>query len=177
MNRRTVIKNVMILSAGAAFIPACMQEEGSGLPLKKIKISKSQAALIAALAATLIPPTPNTPGAGELKSHEFVLMMVDDCESPESREKFMKGMKGFEEYCKKKTGSSFEKTNAQQKKDLLQSIEKKTEIPEEVLAFYGLVKGRSIQSLRTSQAFMTKILQYQMVPGPEFKGCVPLKKT
>lgn len=177
MNRRTVIKNVVILSAGAALIPACMQEEGIGLPLKKIKISKKQAALIAAISVSIIPPTKNTPGADELKSHEFILTMVDDCESPETQEKFMKGLKGFNEFCERKINSSFEKATARQKKELLQLLEMKKEIPEEILAFYGLVKGRSVQSLRSSQSFMTKILQYQMVPGPDFKGCVPLNKA
>jgi hypothetical protein len=175
MNRRTAIRNVMIISAGAAFLPGCMQDEKSRIALKNISLTQSQEEMLAALSETIIPKTNNFIGAGDLKAHEFVLTMVDDCTSPEDQQKFSNGMKLFDETCKKKLGSSFVKSSAPQRIEFLKAVEKKQEVPEDALAFYGTVKRYTLQSFTSSKVYMTDIKKYKMVPGNNFKGCVPVK--
>ena len=172
MNRRTAIRNVVIISAGAGLLPSCVQEDKSTLPLKNISLTGSQEQMLAELTETIIPKTKNFIGAKDLKAHEFVLTMVDDCTSPEDQQKFTEGMKLFEESCKKKWNSSFVKCSAQQRNELLQSMEKKQDIPEDALKFYGTVKRYTVQSFTSSKDYMTDIRKYKMVPGPNFKGCV-----
>ena len=176
MNRRTAIRNVVIISAGAAFIPACGQQDQATITLKNISFSGSEEKMLAALTEAIIPKTKNFIGAGDLRAHEFALVMVDDCASPEDQKKFMGGMKEFEEACKKKWKTSFVKCTSEEKKEILQQMEKNDDIPEAARNFYKTIKRYTVQSFTTSKQFLLDIKKYQLVPGGNFKGCVPVKK-
>lgn len=175
MNRRNAIRNVVIITAGTGLLPSCLHEDKSSFTLKNISLTGSQEQMLAELTETIIPGTKNFIGAKDLNTHEFILTMVDDCKSPEDQQKFAEGMKLFDEACKKKWDRSFVKCSPQQRIELLQSMEKKKGIPEDVLKFYGTVKSYTMQSFTSSKDYMTGIRKYKMVPGPNFKGCVLLK--
>jgi Gluconate 2-dehydrogenase subunit 3 len=176
MNRRQVIRNVLFFSAGAVLIPSCARESRKpSISLTHIKINGDQQQLMESLTETIIPKT-KTPGANDLSSQLFVLMMVDDCQNHENQEKFMKGMDQFEALAKKQYGKGFVETNNEQKTAILNKIEGKKDIPDELTAFYALTKRLTIQSFMSSQYFLTKIQVYEMVPG-RYHGCVPVKST
>ena len=172
MNRRTAIRNVMIISAGAAFLPGCMQDEKSGIVLKNISLNQQQEKMLAALSEAILPKTNNFIGASDLKAHEFVLTMVDDCSSPEDQQKFNEGLKAFDKLNHDKFGQLFTGYTAEQKKSLLTDLENKKDIPENALNFYRTVKRYTMQSFTSSKEYMTGIKKYKMVPGNNFKGCV-----
>ena len=176
MNRRTVIKNFLVFSAGAALIPSCMHEESkSSILLKNIKIDGDQEKMMAELAETIIPKT-NTPGAKDLSSHLFVLMMVDDCYTKADQEKFMNGMEQFEAFAKKNYGNPFLKCTPAQKTELLKKLEDKKDVTDEITAFYSTTKRLTIQSFTSSKYFLTNVQVYEMIPG-RFHGCVPVKNN
>ncbi len=175
MNRRTAIRNVALISAGAAFLPSCLSGGSPTIPLNNLSVTAAQEKMLAALTASLIPSSMNFAGATELKSHEFVLTMVDDCFSPEDRALFMKGMVAFDKLNHDEYGQLYTGYIAEQKQAFLSKLENKKEIPESVLKFYGTVKRYTIQSFTSSKDYLLTIRNYQMVPGPDFKGCVPLK--
>lgn len=177
MNRRTAIRNVVIISAGAAILPSCQHADKISLNLNHLAITGSQEKLLAALSETIIPTTSNFVGAKELKSHEFALIMIDDCASPEDQKKFTDGLVAFEDFCKKKWERAFENCTTEQRNELVTSIEQKKNIPETVAGFYGIVKGYTVQSFTSSKVFMTEIRKYKLVPGPIYKGCVPVSTT
>ena len=172
MNRRSAIRNVVIISAGAGLLPSCMHENKSSIPLKNITVSGSQQDMVAELAEAIIPKTKNFIGAKDLRAHEFVLTMVDDCSSPDDQKKFTDGLKAFDKLSHDKFGQLFTSLTLKQKKELLTDIENKKDIPEDALKFYGTVKRYTLQSFASSKEYMTDIRKYKMVPGPVFKGCV-----
>jgi hypothetical protein len=172
MNRRTAIRNVVIISAGAGLLPSCMRDDKSSIPLKNISVTGSQEQMLAELTETIIPKTKNFVGARELKAHEFVLTMIDDCVSPEDQKKFTEGLKAFDKISHDKFGQLFISYTPKQKHSLLADIENKKDIPEDVLKFYGTVKRYTVQSFTSSKEYMTGIKKYKMIPGPVFKGCV-----
>lgn len=177
MNRRTAIRNVVIISAGAGLLPSCLGKDNVSIPLRNISVTGSQEKMLAELAETIIPKTSNFIGAKDLKAHEFMLTMVDDCASPEDQKKFTEGLKAFDKLSHDKFGQLFTSYTAEQKKSLLTDIENKKDIPEDALKFYGTVKRYTLQSFTSSKEFMTDIRKYQMVPGSNFKGCVPVKSA
>ena len=63
------------------------------------------------------------------------------------------------------------------KKELLSFIENKKDVPENVAKFYETTKRHTVQALTSSQKYMTEIVKYKMVPGSNFKGCVPVSTT
>lgn len=174
MNRRTAIRNVIIISAGAGLLPSCMQGDKSIVPLKNISVTGSQEQMLAMLTETILPKTKNFIGAKDLKAHEFVLTMIDDCTSPEDQKKFTEGLKSFDQLSRDKFGQLFTSYTPKQKHSLLTDIENKKDIPDDVLKFYGTVKRYTVQSFTSSKEYLTDIRKYKMVPGPDFKGCVPV---
>ncbi|MEO6456276.1 MAG: gluconate 2-dehydrogenase subunit 3 family protein [Ginsengibacter sp.] len=176
MDRRSSLKTLFIISTGAAFLPSCLQDEKKpSLALKNIKITGNEEELLSELCETIIPKT-DTPGAKDISAHLFALMMIDDCNPPDNRDKFAKGFKAFEEFTKKKFDKSFVKCTPAERKEILKTIESKQGIPEDVDFFYNGIKRLTVQAFTTSEYYLTKVQVYKLVPG-RFYGCVPVKKA
>lgn len=172
MNRRIAIRHALIFAAGAGVLPACHWEEGRGFALKNISITGSQQKSLAALTEAILPSDKNFIGAADIKAHEFILIMIDDCTSLEEQQKFVAGLQSFDKVSRDKFNQSFNKLLPVQKQSLLTAMEVKKELKEEIFQFYGTVKNYTLQCFTSSKSYMTNIEHYKMVPGPDFKGCV-----
>jgi len=176
MDRRSSIKNLIIISAGAALLPSCLRENKKpSISLKNIKIDGKDEELLSELSETIIPKT-DTPGAKDVSAHLFALMMIDDCYPPDGQDKFVKGLKEFDEFSKKKFNKSFVKCSSTERADILKSIESKKDIPENVAFFYNTTKRLTVQAFTESKYYLTKVQVYELIPG-KFYGCVPVKKA
>src|SRR3954451_19113758 len=88
MNRRSAIKQFIILSAGIALLPSCKSNKKVSL-YNNIIIDEDQQAMLAEVAETIIPKT-DSPGAKDIQAHIFALQMMNDCYKAADREKFVK---------------------------------------------------------------------------------------
>ena len=158
-------------------MPGCKHQDKTSIPLKNISLSGSQEEMLAELCESIIPKTNNFIGAKDLRAHEFVLTMVDDCTSPENRKQFTDGMKVFENACKKKFNSPFVKCSSRQRNDLLKEMEANKNEKDNAAKFYKTVKRYTVQSFTSSKQYLVDVRKYQLVPGSNFKGCVPVKKS
>jgi len=175
MNRRSGIKTLLIISAGTAFLPSCLQEKKkSSLSFKNIKIDDKDGELLSEFSETIIPTTV-TPGAKDVSAHLFALKMIDDCFSPADQDKFQKGLKEFEEFTKNKYDKSFANCTPSERSELLKPFENKNGTTENAAFFYNTMKRLTIQAFTTSEYYLTKVQVYKLVPG-KFYGCVPVKK-
>jgi hypothetical protein len=172
MKRRAVLRNLVFVSAGAVLLPACFQEQAASIVLKNISISASEEKILKALAEAIIPETKSFIGAKSLKSHEFILTMIDDCVSPADQKFFTDGIKAFDQVSHDQFGQLFTGFTKEQKKELLSAIESKKNIPDDVVGFYETVKHYTVQSFVSSKEYMVGVRKYKQVPGPNFKGCV-----
>jgi hypothetical protein len=168
MNRRTALQHVIVLGAGATLLASC--QDTSTLATKNIPLTGSQEKLLSAMAETII-PSGEFAGAKELQSHQFIVVMASDCASADNQQKFMIGMKAFDEFAKQKTGRAFAKATPEQRASVLTTIEAKTDVPESVSEFYQTIKQLTIQSFTTSAVFLTQVRNFSLIP-PKFKGCV-----
>jgi hypothetical protein len=83
MKRRIALKQLGLITAGAMILPTCVKEVREvSIALKNIALTGDQETLLAEFVGTIVPKT-DIPGASELKVHEFVLRMVDDCHDKE----------------------------------------------------------------------------------------------
>jgi len=177
MNRRTVIRNLVVVSAGATLIPACIQQDKVLFPLKNMVVRGPQQELLAVLTETIIPRTSDFPGANDLKAHEYLLTMMDDCAKPEEQQSFINGLNLFEEACKKKWNKSFVKATVQQRNEWLKELEANKENKDDLSGFYRTVKRYTIQSFTSSKEYLVDVQKFTLVPGSNFKGCVPVGKV
>jgi hypothetical protein len=181
MQRRTAVKQLIVMTTGALLIPSCVREAKKvSIPLDHLKLTADHVNVIASITDTLLPTT-DTPGAKEMKLHEFVLRMMDDCYSPEEQKEFQKGLGEFDSFAEKTANASFTEMSVGERKTFLLALEKKREdessIKEDekaVMQFYSRTKGLSIRAYMNSEPVMTNLTFYKMVPG-RFDGCVEIK--
>jgi hypothetical protein len=180
MNRRIALKQLGLITAGAAMLPACVKEsaKATSIALKNIKVSGGQEAVLAEIADTLIPAT-DMPGAKAMNVHQFILRMVDDCQTTEAQRDFEKGFIAFEAAVDKKYGKSFGELSAADRNSFLNELnatakaEREKESLSPVSKFYSMTRRYTIQGFTSSEYVLTKVLPYKMIPG-KFIGCVPI---
>jgi len=175
LNRRALIKNLLIVTGGVLVLPACVQEKSkASILLKNMQVDGDDEALLAEVSETIIPAT-DAPGAKDLYAHLFALQMLDELSSKEEQQTFIKGLNELNSFSKQKVNKTFVKATPSEREQVLLAIEKET-APDNLRAFYKKLKGLTIQCYVTSQYYLTKVQPYQLVPG-YFKGCAPVKPS
>ena len=174
MKRRIAIRNLLLLSAGAAVLDSCGSKEA--LAYKNIPLTDGQSDMLSELSEMIIPATPDFIGAKDLKSSEFTLLMIDDCADPEDQAAFLEGMKKFDEAYKATTGATFLEGTKEQRTAFLNALEGRLgeEPLSTVVKFYRTMKRSTISAFLSSEQYLTKVKNYSLIP-PKFEGCVPVE--
>jgi hypothetical protein len=176
INRRTVIRQLALLSATAAILPSCMGDRSKpDLVLRNFTLDDTGQRTLGLLTATLIPAT-DTPGASETGAALFMLKMLDDCSSKADQDKFFKGLRQLDDASRKMAGAAFAEATARQREAILTAIGDK-KVPGEALDFfYSTARRLTILSYTSSSWFLTKVQVYELVPG-RWHGCLPLTQS
>ncbi len=159
MKRRTAIRNVVMASAGAVLLYSC-KDKAASVALKNIPITGAEEDLLVELTETIIPKT-DFPGAKDLKTAEFILVMIDDCASPEDQQKFLAGVKAFKD-------AGFVEMSPEKRKAYIDSLEGDTK------SFFERVKYATIRNFTTSKEYLEKVKNITTLVPPKFKACVPV---
>ncbi len=176
INRRIALKQLVVISAGAALVPSCMTRSDKPSALfKNIRVTEDQEMLLASLADTLLPKT-TTPGAKDVSAQLFAAKMIDDCLSKSDQQKWQTGLSKFSELTEKRNGKSFSEFNIEDQKNLLSEFEDKKIEGEEINFFYSTVKRFILRGYTSSEYFMTNVQKYNIIPGP-YQGCVPVNSA
>jgi Gluconate 2-dehydrogenase subunit 3 len=173
-NRRVAIQQLLLIWAGVALLPSCLQNEQKvSIPLKLIRINPDDEVMLADLSETILPKT-DTPGARDLSAHLFTLKMVDDCYTKTNQDKYIQGMKDFESYVQKKTGKSFSENDPSERQAIVAELDQMKAADNGMAYFYQNTKKLTVEAYSTCEYYMTKIRGYKMIPG-KFQGCIALK--
>ena len=178
MNRRLVLKQLAVATAAAWILPSCVSDPKKvSIALNRLNINGDDEELLAAIADTLIPKT-DTPGAREVNAHLFTIVMVDDCQPQAEQDKYVKGLKAFDNTCLSIAGQAFTKASPEARTTILTRMDAaKDTLPDEVKVFFNTTRRYIIEGYTASQYFMTDVKPYQLIPGPNFKGCVPVDQA
>lgn len=177
MDRRSALKQLAILGGGIILAPSCtFDSERLSVALDNLNIIPEQEKLLAQVVNTIIPAT-DIPGGKELKLHQFVLIMVDDCRGKEEQKSFVEGLKELNPLSDNNYGKSFSDCDAKQREDLIAGVlgdneQEQSNVPA-VQKFLSMTKRYAIQGFLTSEYIMTEVLPYKLVPG-SFDGCVKI---
>lgn len=179
MNRRTALKNLLIVTGGVIVLPSCLHERSkTSIPLTHLNIGGEEEKLLAELVGTIIPTT-NIPGAKDTYTHLFVLNMIDDCFDNDVQEKFTKGIKEVDRMSRDRFNTSFVKSTPAQREQVVAELEKRAENRKEnddLASFYTTVKKLTIQGYVNSKYVLTNVLKFELVPG-RYNGAFPVKPT
>jgi len=176
INRRTVIRQLALLSASAAILPSCLGDRSKpDLVLRNFTVNGAGQRTLDMLTATLIPTT-ETPGANETGASLFILKMLDDCSSKVDQDNFFKGLRQLDEASRKMAGTAFAEATTTQREAVLTAIGDKKIPGDELNFFYATARKLTILSYTSSSWFLTKVQVYELVPG-RWHGCVPVTQS
>src|ERR1044072_922946 len=184
MNRRDALSRVALVW-GSTVIGAEFFLSGCASGNKKIgqsvDFTADDIAYLDEVAETIIPAT-DTPGAKAAKVGTFMTVMVKDCYDEKNQKIFLDGMNKLNEASKKKFGgSSFMKATPEQRKELLNELDKeqkeyaKNKKKDDDAHYFTQMKQLTLLGYFTSEPGATKALRYVPVPG-RFDACIPYKK-
>lgn len=175
MKRRTVFKHLAAASAAVWLLPTCISDPKKvSIALNRLQITPEDEELLGNIADVMIPAT-ETAGARAVSAHLFTLVMVDDCMAREEQEKYLAGMRRFDDAVRSLTGKSFSNAEAGERTAILSDFEEKlAEADDDIKTFYKKTRSYIIQGYTSSQYFLTDVKPYQLVPGPNYNGCAPV---
>lgn len=148
---------------------------------KPVFLSQDQAVLVSEVAEIIIPKT-DTPGAKETGVPAFIDLMLKDVYSKEDQDRYLQGLKDFDEAAKKEYGDPFIELSPEQQTAFVKKVhdeaiaEEKSDKKPEKRPFILMTKELTMLGFFTSEAGATKVLQYEAVPG-SYKGCIPLSEA
>lgn len=171
IHRRSLLKQLLFVSATAAIAPSCLLDKHkTGIHLKHMQVSPEQEAVFASLLATIIPET-DTPGAATMHADLFAWKMLDDCSSKTEQDKVLKGLNELNLLCQTKFGQFFNRASDAQRVQILNELEANKDKTNSLVAFYHQSKGLALHAYTSSEFFLTKVQPYEQIPG-RFHGCV-----
>ncbi len=190
LNRRQVLQRVAYLMGGAISAPAVLgvlngcsakQPEASWQP---VFLTKEQGALVGAVAEIIIPRT-ETPGAIDVGVPAFIDTMLKDVYTQEDRERFLVGLKEFDDAARAAHGKPFVDANKSQQTELVKQFHNEAVAVELAYdprpktlkrPFILLTKELTLLGFFCSEPGATQVLQYVQVPGG-FQACVPVAEA
>ncbi len=167
MNRRKAIQSLALITAGAALLPACNVEK---IPVfENVPLEPSQYKLIDQLVQALLPRT-DTPITTPETTTDFILTMFNDCRSPEDIEKYLSGLKAFEQVLKEQKKAAFKKMTADQKNTLLNEFFEAEAANEQIMYFIDNTRDMATWHFTSSEYYMKNLLDFEFIPG-RYIGC------
>jgi len=186
MDRREALKRTAWVLGTAVSAPTIMAVlKGCAakptLNWKPVFFTEEQAGLVSQLAETIIPKT-DTPGAKDAGVPSFIDLVVKDCYKKEDQEKFVAGLKAFDEQSKSEAGDAFLDLDAAKQTEFINKVYKqateaaKTAEPTADKPFILTMRELTLAGFFTSEPGATQVLQYEAVPGA-YHGCLPLAEA
>lgn len=190
MNRRQVLQRVAYLMGGAVSAPAVLgllngcapkQQEASWQP---VLLTKEQGALVAAISEIIIPRT-DTPGAVDVGVPAFIDTMLKDVYEQEDRDRYLTGLKAFDDAARSAHGKAFVDLSKSQQSELVQKVHDEAVAVELAYdprpktlrrPFILMTKELTLLGFFCSEPGATKVLQYVAVPGG-YQPCVPIAQA
>lgn len=143
-------------------------------------LTRDQASLVTEVAEIIIPAT-DTPGAKDVGVPAFIDSILKDVYTEADQQRFLDGLKAFNDRSKAEMGDDFLDLSAEEKQRFVHevhnaAIEADRSSSPPPRPFILMMKELTMLGFFTSEVGATQVLQYEPVPG-SYKGCVPLSEA
>lgn len=184
MDRREALKRTAWIMGGAVSAPAIIGilkgcTAKPTIDWKPVFLSPEQGTLVTQVAEIIIPKT-DTPGAKDVGVPGFIDQIVHECFDKETQDRFLNGLKAFDDEAKKEYGDPFIDLDAEQQSAFVKKVHDAAVNAEEEeegnRPFILTMKELTMLGFFTSEPGASQVLQYSPVPGA-YKGCIPLSEA
>jgi len=172
MNRRKVLKQLVIATGGLVTLPQWMISCGiTDSNVHTTSFSSIEQQLLASVSDTII-PAGGSIGALSVGVDKYLQKIIDDCYEKDVQDNVKLQLNGLEKSAKTKFNKSFAECSQSQRQQLLLALSSSNVKTEK--DFFTLIKSETIKGFTTSQKVMQDYLNYKVAPG-HYYGCVDLK--
>ena len=179
-NRRLFMKKMVALfgaTTAAAVMSGCskpvtkqLAAEGSTTEKGNL-LSEHEMTVLYSLCETILPKT-DTPSAVEVGCHEFVPHQLQHCHSKQQQDDCIQILNTVDIHANTQFGKSFALLQPQQQQQLLVTLESDNVSTDVEKGQFRFLKALIVFGYFTSEVGVTKVLNYQPVPGG-FIGSIP----
>ena len=175
MNRRDAVKTAGLLLGGVALastglLTACSKEPRTPATTPgAMALSSEDEALMAAVADTILPDTPSSPGAKAAGAGPAINLLLTDVYDANARARVGAGLLAL-----RQTSVNFATLLPSDRENILRTIDAEAKA-EGASHWFHLMHELSMKAYFASEIGHTKALRYIMEPH-RFTGCVPLTK-
>jgi len=180
MDRREAL-SVVSMICGGTVLGASGFLSGCGTNKRKSIfgiLDLQQQILIEDVAETILPKSPDSPGAKDAEVGKFINSILSDCYSDLEQKAFLDGIKTFEELCILEYDEKFMELSPSDKHNLLLKLEEESKtfnsdntegIPPH---YYTMIKQLSVWGYVSSEIVCTQVKRHVPIPG-RYEGCLP----
>ena len=183
MDRRTALNKTALLLGGTilgaeALLSGCAPQSSKS---KGVLFKAEDEALLNEIADTILPDTPDSPGAKQAGVGAFMQLIVEDCYEPADQKVVTAGLEKIRSISQQQYKQDFMVLNAVQRQSLLTGLDEeakkheKAKTDESTSHYFTLLKQLSVFAYFSSEVGTTKALRYNPIPG-RFEGCVDYKE-
>ena len=179
-NRRLFMKKMVALfgaTTAAAVMSGCskpvtkqLAAEGSTTEKGNL-LSEHEMTVLYSLCETILPKT-DTPSAVEVGCHEFVPHQLQHCHSKQQQDDCIQIINTVDIHANTQFGKSFALLQPQQQQQILVTLESDNVSTDVEKGQFRFLKALLVFGYFTSEVGVTKVLNYQPVPGG-FIGSIP----
>ena len=179
-NRRLFMKKMVALfgaTTAAAVMSGCskpvtkqLAAEGSTTEKGNL-LSEHEMTVLYSLCETILPKT-DTPSAVEVGCHEFVPHQLQHCHSKQQQDDCIQILNTVDIHANTQFGKSFALLQPQQQQQILVTLESDNVSTDVEKGQFRFLKALIVFGYFTSEVGVTKVLNYQPVPGG-FIGSIP----
>jgi hypothetical protein len=175
VNRREAIFQGAAFAAAATLGLTLPVRTWAALPLPA-GVTDAEAALLDTIGETILPTTPDSPGAGAVGIGRFIFMMAADCQPADAVAALRRGLAEIDAASRGNSGGAFAGLPAPAREAVLLAYEKRAaaETARGSTNPFRLIKELTLFGYFTSEAGATQALRYEPVPGG-YRGSVPLR--
>jgi len=169
MNRREALRSTG-MALGATFLAssgllaACAREAA---PAWTGKLSAADQSTLEDIADTILPTTPNSPGAKAAGVGTGIALLVNDCYEAPDQQRVVDGLAAF----RQRAGSDFGSKPRAERERILREIDAEATKAGDKHWFH-LFRDLSNTAYFSSEVGLTKAIRYVQTPG-RWVGCVP----
>lgn len=183
MNRREVLQRAGLVLGYAVSAPVLAGimngcKPTPELTYKPVFFTEDQARMVSEIAEIIIPKT-DTPGAKDVGVPGFIDQMLKECYKKEDQDRFMSGLKAFDDDAIASLGDSFMDLDTTRQQEHVKKIHDAAidaaKKGEKEKPFILMTKELTVVGFFTSEQGATQVLHYDPVPGA-YHGCIPLSE-
>ncbi len=183
MTRKQFLNQIGIMGGTSLLAPTLLLQSCKYEPKVRLELSELDIPFLEEVAHTIFPGTDEIPSRESSDIGSYLLLTYRDCMEPEEQAVFLSGINTLDKHCGEEFNQVFTQLSSLEKLSIVADLqeeaiafgENQKDATKKIPHWFDLMKNITLTGYFTSKAGMTKVREYNPVPG-RYEGCTPYKE-